>query len=328
VTLKSEHDAIWLQRLDDFADQFREDFRRRDQARWAAVYLQGLLLPPGERKTIGTMARRVILPADLVVEDVAQAMQNFVNQSPWDERLAVRRIRARLAETFADPEGAFVVDELAVPKQGRHSVGVQRQYSSALGRKTNCQVAVCLHHFGSAGVCPLGMRLYLPKSWLNSPTQLDAAGVPEEVRKPQSKAAISLELLDEARSEGWMGRIVVAGNGYGADRDFRAALDERGFTYVAEADLDQPVGPAEHLKRPVGDEVTLLSNRAFDDGMLRAWRGKAAAREVGRSLLQDFGLEHFEGRSWRGFHHHACLVLMAFAFSALCGKSGCCAAVG
>jgi SRSO17 transposase len=315
--LTLQHDTSWLQRLDDFGDYFREDFRRRDQARWAVVYLQGLLLPPGERKTIGTMARRVVLPPDLVVDDVAQAMQNFVNQSPWDERLALRRLRARLAPAFADPEGAFVVDELAVPKQGRHSVGVQRQYSSALGRKANCQVAVALYSVGGAGVCPLGMRLYLPRSWLHNTPLLEAAGVPEENRRPQNKGLIALELLDEARAEGWPGGIVVAGNGLGADRDFRSGLAARGITYVAEADLDQPAGADERLHRLDQGEVTLLSNRAFDDALLRAWQGRAVARETGRSLSQDYGLEHFEGRSWRGFHHHACLVLLAFAYRAL-----------
>jgi SRSO17 transposase len=312
-----EHDTAWLQRLDDFAERFREDFRRRDQARWAAVYLQGLLLPPGERKTIGTMARRVVLPPDLVVEDVAQALQNFVNQSPWDERLIARRCRARLAEAFADPEGAFVVDELAVPKQGRHSVGVQRQYSGVLGRKTNCQVAVALYHASAAGVCPLALRLYLPRGWLMSGPQLESAGVPEEYRQPQNKSAIALELLDAIRAEGWPARVVVASNGQGSDPDFRAALVERGLTYVVEADPDQSAAVNEYLSGVADGEPTLLSNRPFDEGLRRAWQGKAAAREQGRSLLQDFGLEHFEGRSWRGFHHHACLVLLAFAFQSL-----------
>ncbi len=26
------------------------------------------------------------------------------------------------------------------------------------------------------------------------------------------------------------------------------------------------------------------------------------------------GLDHFEGRSWRGFHHHAAMVLLAYGF--------------
>jgi SRSO17 transposase len=314
--VKVEYDATWLQRLDDFADRFREDFRRRDQARWAAVYLQGLLLPPGERKTIGTMARQVVLPPDLIVEDVAQAMQNFVNQSPWDERLPARRARSRLADVFADPDGAFVVDELAIPKQGRHSVGVQRQYSSLLGRKANCQVAVVLYHVGNAGVIPLSIRLYLPRGWLNSESQLQSAGVPEEHRRPQNKSSIALDLLDEMRAEGWPARVVVAGNGQGADRDFRAALIGRGFTYVAEVDGSQTAEIGEY-STTLDSGVTLLTSRPFDDQLHRAWQRKAAAREVGRSLLQEFGLEHFEGRSWRGFHHHASLVLLAFAFQAL-----------
>ena len=28
----------------------------------------------------------------------------------------------------------------------------------------------------------------------------------------------------------------------------------------------------------------------------------------------ELGLDHFEGRSWRGWHHHVVLVLMAYAF--------------
>jgi len=31
-------------------------------------------------------------------------------------------------------------------------------------------------------------------------------------------------------------------------------------------------------------------------------------------MKSELGLDHFEGRSWRGFHHHACLVMVAFGF--------------
>src|SRR5947209_5485404 len=89
-------DASWLERLEEYAERFRPAFRRRDQARWAAVYLQGLLRADG-RKNIGTLARVVSLPPDLVVEDVAQALQNFVNQSPWDEAAVARLYREALA---------------------------------------------------------------------------------------------------------------------------------------------------------------------------------------------------------------------------------------
>jgi hypothetical protein len=42
-----------------------------------------------------------------------------------------------------------------------------------------------------------------------------------------------------------------------------------------------------------------------------------ATLDAGRErLLEDLGLAHFEGRSWRGFHHHACLVMLAHGFLA------------
>jgi SRSO17 transposase len=34
-------------------------------------------------------------------------------------------------------------------------------------------------------------------------------------------------------------------------------------------------------------------------------------------MKEELGLAHFEGRSWRGFHHHVCLVMLAYGFLAL-----------
>jgi len=33
-----------------------------------------------------------------------------------------------------------------------------------------------------------------------------------------------------------------------------------------------------------------------------------------KELKDELGLDHFEGRSWRGWHHHVVLVLLAYAF--------------
>ena len=33
-------------------------------------------------------------------------------------------------------------------------------------------------------------------------------------------------------------------------------------------------------------------------------------------LKGSFGLDHYEGRGWRGFHHHGCLCIAAYAFLA------------
>jgi SRSO17 transposase len=31
-------------------------------------------------------------------------------------------------------------------------------------------------------------------------------------------------------------------------------------------------------------------------------------------MKEELGLDHFEGRSWRGFHHHAAMVILAYGF--------------
>ena len=35
-----------------------------------------------------------------------------------------------------------------------------------------------------------------------------------------------------------------------------------------------------------------------------------------QELKQELGLDHFEGRGWRGFHHHGALCIAAYAFLA------------
>lgn len=275
-----ERDGTLIQRLEQWTQAFRADFRRREQAAWAAVYLQGLLRTGG-RKTVENLARTVSLPPTLRADDVAQALQHFISQSPWDERKICARYQHWLAKRLASVCGVFVLDELSFVKQGRHSVGVQRQYSAGLGCKANCQIAVALHHVSAAGFYPLGLRLYLPRRWLEDRQRLDTAGVPEEARRLTSKTALAVELLDEARAAG-IGTIEVAlANAWGRTDELVQSVQERGWSWRAELPSD-------------GHEI------------LR--RGREA-------LHTELGLDHFEGRSWRGFHHHACLVVLAYAFS-------------
>src|SRR3954452_8947843 len=226
-----ELDSTVLERLRDYAALFVDDFPQAKPAAWAGVYLQGLLLD-GDRKSVEPLSRRVMLPAGLTSRDPEQALQQFVNQSPWDERAVLRRYRATLARAFAGPAGVFLIDDVSFPKQGKHSVGVQRQYCGALGKKANCQVAVSVHYVGPWGHYPLDLRLYLPDSWLKNKARLDAAGVPKGERRAQTKPEIALELLDRVRAEGLPGWAVVADAGYGVSGDFRDGLQERNLSYI------------------------------------------------------------------------------------------------
>ena len=58
---------------------------------------------------------------------------------------------------------------------------------------------------------------------------------------------------------------------------------------------------------------TLPKNISFHDLVDAAklrWRVERDYQE----LKQEVGLGHFEGRGWRGFHHHATLCIAAYGF--------------
>src|SRR5689334_24011779 len=105
-TYTPELDPAALDRLRDYAALFADDFPQAKPARWAGVYLEGLLLD-GDRKSIEPLSRRVALPAGLTSKYPEQALQQFVNQSPWDDQAVLRRYRSHLAQTFAHPDALF-----------------------------------------------------------------------------------------------------------------------------------------------------------------------------------------------------------------------------
>src|SRR5260370_24613429 len=125
---------------------------------------------------------------------------------PLWERLG-KRMTAEL-----EPDSVWVIDDTGFAKQGKHSVGVERQYSGTLGKVGNCQVAVSLHHVGEQGSTVLGWRLYLPESWTKDGKRREAAGVPEEVVF-KTKWQLSLDMIDQVRAWGLPNRIVVADAG-------------------------------------------------------------------------------------------------------------------
>ena len=199
---------------------FRPDFRFRRQAEWAAVYVRALL-QDGERKSVEPLALRVPLPPVLGVRDPVQAMQNFVNQSTWDEQKVWKRYRLRMSKMFSTPHAIFVIDDTSFPKDGKHSVGVQRQYCGAMGKEGQLPSAVSLHYVGIRGHFPLVMRLYLPESWVGDPARLDEAGVPREYRRMSTKGEIARNSWTRSGAKGLPGHIVVTDAGYGVAQEFR-----------------------------------------------------------------------------------------------------------
>ena len=49
-------------------------------------------------------------------------------------------------------------------------------------------------------------------------------------------------------------------------------------------------------------------------GLVRAAKGRWWVEQSYREMKDELGLDHYEGRGWAGWHHHAVLVMLAYAF--------------
>ena len=201
---------------------------RQERRKHAEEYIRGLLMD-GERKSIEPIASR--LP-----DGDVQALQQFVNQSPWPSQ-EVRASLARKVEGEFVPEAYWLIDEVSFPKQGHHSVGVARQYCGALGKTANCQVAVTLDLGTEESSTPLDWALYLPEQWIKDPVRRKEAGVPEEIIF-KTKTELALDLIDEVKGWGLQGRLVLADSAYGDGFEFRKGLRDRGLDYVVQVSGD------------------------------------------------------------------------------------------
>jgi len=217
-------------RLERFLGDLLAPLGRKDRRHWGEVYVRGLLLD-GERKSIEPLAQR--LP-----DGDVQALQQLLGQSPWD----ATPVRAHLAQRMAQelsPGVAWVVDEVGFPKQGRHSVGVARQYCGTLGKVGNCQVAVSLNYTTDDGSFPVDWRLYLPERWTQDPARCAAAGVPPGTRF-QTKWELAVACCEQARAWGVPDGVVLADAGYGRVTAFREGLEARPLPDVLEVDGTLP----------------------------------------------------------------------------------------
>jgi SRSO17 transposase len=375
--------------LGEFVEQFREFFGRSERRYRCKQYLTGLLLD-GERKSIEPMA-------DRVAGANAQALQQFVNQSPWAHTGVQMSLARRMPRRRAGRRAVLVLDDTTLPKQGKLSVGVTRQYCGALGKVANCQSVVTWHYADAQLHFPLLGRLYLPQVWTADAERMGRAGVPAECQVFREKWKIALALLDELAPE-VEAEAVVCDAGYGETKEFLHELDRRGQVFVAQIPESHSFWPADvvvttaanptgrprrfpqvtdpraqplrarrwreqveregrkwqkvrlPLQQPKTVEVVALRVRETNT---QAWRRPGAERwllierlsdgavkyyvsNAGRhisvrqmvewaherwkieqgyqQLKEELGLDHFEGRSWRGLHHHLTLCFMAYCF--------------
>lgn len=160
----------WQAEFDAWLAPFLARLRRKEQRRWAPVYLQGLL-GPGERKSVAPMAARVA-PGDV------EQLHHFVAASPWATAPLEAELVRQADRLVGGPDAVLVIDDTALVKQGQHSVGVARQYCGALGKRANCQVLVSLTLARREVPVGVALRLFLPATWAGDAARRAKAGVP------------------------------------------------------------------------------------------------------------------------------------------------------
>ena len=382
--------AAWAQELDEWLAPFLDALGHKSRRPWAPLYVRGLL-GPGDRKSIQPMAERV-------APEEHEQLHHFVATSPWDTA-PLEAVLAREGQRLAGgPDAVLIIDDTTLLKQGKHSVGVARQYSGAAGKKANCQALVSLTLARAEVPVPLALRLFLPEEWSANEARCRKAGVPEERIRARSKSQIALEELDRLIAAGVEFGWVLADAGYGMGADFRRALSQRGLSwavgilktqkvYPADVKLLPPPPPkpkgrapkhpvptaeresveavlaalpwrkvtwrhgskgplsarfaavrvrvadgplnsrAQHLpgevawlvgeERASGEVKYYLTNHPPRTSLRRiagTIKARWACEQAHQQMKEELGLDHFEGRSWSGLHHHAVLTMVAYGF--------------
>lgn len=388
------------ERFEQYVSVIAQQLGHADRVEPFRGYCTGLLLPI-ERKSIEPMAAHL---APMRVRSEHQRLHHFVADAAWSDDAVLAAVRDYVLEQVVAPAGcpeALLIDDTGFPKQGRHSVGVARQYCGQLGKQDNCQVAVSVSLASERYSLPVAYRLYLPEEWAEDAKRRRVAKVPEAVTFA-TKPALALQLLEALKQVEGLPSLVVADAGYGVNTAFRERLTTLGFNYVVgitgtvslwpEGQAPLPPKPwsgqgrkpkllrrdAQHRPLSAKALAMQLPRRRFRTVTWRegsnqvlssrfaAVRVRCAYRDYWRSeqhreqwlliewpsaeaeptkyflstlpaatalnelvrlaklrwrierdyqeLKQELGLGHFEGRSWRGFHHHATLCIAAYAF--------------
>lgn len=242
--------------LAEFLAPFRVRFRQSSSFRVFERYITGVLTEH-PNKNCETMA--AVVPGAN-----AQQLNNVVSGLAWDEDdLNAQRIKI-MCSLGTEGDAALVFDDCGFAKQGRHSVGVQRQYSGTLGKVGNCQVTVNCHLAERTLAWPVATRLYLPEVWCQDAERRAKAHVPESVVF-KTKPEIALDLLDEATRSGVRWRCVVADADYGDNPAFLNGLERRKAPCCVAVRSD--FGVSETARRP-----TLRADDLLEAIPRRQWR--------------------------------------------------------
>jgi SRSO17 transposase len=277
-----------LPELATYLKPFAPLFRRSTSRESVERYLTGLLTDLA-RKNCDTIAAAVAGTS-------TERLQHLLTDATWDPQdLDKQRVQILVAQS--PPQGLLVLDDTGLPKQGRGSVGVARQYSGTLGKVANCQVVVSAHYVADEPTSPapihwpLTAQLYLPEAWATDGARRAKVHVPPEVVL-QTKPALALALIDRARAWGVPFAWVVADAGYGDNPTFLQGLEDRQLAYI--------VGVSSTFGVRLPDEVqaaALVPPRLRGRGQPK--KPRPASLYQAKAVLEALPANHWQTITWR-----------------------------
>jgi len=201
-----------------------------DRAAPLKSYCIGLLAAEG-RRSVEPMAA-VTAPAGVSAQH--QKLLHFVANAPWSDEAVLAKVRQMVLPKIErhGPIEAWIIDDTSFPKQGRHSVGVHRQYCGQLGKQANCQAVVTLSVANHHASLPIAYRLYLPQEWIEDAERRKKARIPEEVTF-KTKPQIALEQIQAACAAGVARGVVLMDAAYGCHSALRHGVSALALSYVA-----------------------------------------------------------------------------------------------
>src|SRR5262245_39748218 len=240
--------------FDQTGDVLGNDGRRASFAQYAAG-----LLGEADRKSMEAIATRHV-PDPAKADAAHQRVQHFITDSRWDDH-AVRLTAtqyALAAMTQVASVWAWIIDDTGFLKKGRHSVGVQRQYTGTAGKITNCQVGVSLTLATPQDHVPADFELYLPTSWANDPKRRAEARVPDHVGF-KTKPQLALDMLRRAVKADLPRGTVLADEAYGNSSEFRDGVRKLKLDFAAAINATTTVWVVDALGRRNGGAVSVAA---------------------------------------------------------------------
>ena len=226
-----ELDAGAQSRLDEYLSAIGVALDNKTRRASFATYAMGLL-GSADRKSAEPIAAIASADAE-ACEPAHHRLLRFLRDSPWSDR-EVRRVAAKHAieaMTSEEPIQTWIIDDTGFLKQGKHSVGVQRQYTGSAGKIANCQLGVSLSIATRLAHVPIDFELYLPESWTSDPARRMECHIPEDVEF-KTKEELALLMIDRAVTDGVPGGIMLADSWYGRSQRFRKAIRDHGLDFV------------------------------------------------------------------------------------------------